>query len=327
MGSQRLAIDPAMIQDMPDNLKLGRVVLGPDFVEIADARAKKPHRFSAKGSQGAEDSLNVIRRRVAAHRKGYKIDPTLRLRVLIGMQDFFAQNGIEGEFETFEGYARALMKQEEFVTTSLKMPVEDGYEHFIVHDNVLMHIDPARSHFGEQIAQDLYHLLLREFDHDRTIPAQQFCRQVINHLGNDKLSSVVFLKLRNRLTLHVYSRGNAHKSLLEMLEEGDESERQLFGAKRRRHYRKRKDMKDPERSSRDEINRDSVAIKLRAAPEEVALIDLFAGRDGESRTAFLLKAAWERIRREDPALASEFEADPQGFMRLLKADGLEELKA
>jgi len=323
MGNLSLGLDRMKCEPLPDHLRLSKAVLGPDFVEITDADTGKDYKLQARDADGVEDALDVIRRRLFPKAKDYKIDPLLRLRVLVHMQEFIASNGLESDYEGFEDYARDLLKERDFRTTSLKVPNGDNFDHFVVHDGVFMYIDPARSHFSEQIAEDIYDLLTREFEKKRTIPPQQFCKQLAMNIDNRKLTTVVFLKLRNRLAFHIYSRGDEHRSLLNILETKVHLRRRLFDHKRRGQYRKRKDMQDPDRSASHDVNRESMAIKLRAAPEEVALIDLFAQQNGESRTVFMLKAAWDRIWRKDPGLASEFEANPEGFVQLLEAGKLD----
>jgi hypothetical protein len=139
-------------------------------------------------------------------------------------------------------------------------------------------------------------------------------------VGNDKFTKLILLKLRNKLALHIYSRGSAHRSLLDELHEGDEAER-LFETKRRRKYRKRNEMTDPSLPAEHEANRQGTAIKLRMAREELGVIDLFAHKSEESRTAYMLRATWERMMRDDPALAEEFRVDPERFIRELEAGG------
>jgi uncharacterized protein (DUF1778 family) len=62
-------------------------------------------------------------------------------------------------------------------------------------------------------------------------------------------------------------------------------------------------------------------LKVRVTDEELALVDLVAELSGETKSQFVLRAVFARIKQALPGVAAEIEADPEGFVQSLMIRG------
>jgi hypothetical protein len=221
MNQARIKDGDNVVSLDPDGFRLGEVTFGKGYVEfreeLPDGSLKEPARLYGQSASTPEAGLRVVAQEASRRLRKEKVDPVLRVRTLVAVLNFVRDHGGRPRGQSFEDYVRELVAEPEFDAISLKLPVKEGALHFILYDNVIAAVDPARSHFAEQIAQDLFDVLLREYRNARVVPPWQFCRQVTANIEKDKLRHLVFLKLRNRLTLHIYSEGDLHMSLLQQL--------------------------------------------------------------------------------------------------------------